>query len=134
MRMKNKDIIDAMTSITALSKEKLPIKLSWRIETARRAMTPFHEAATTAIDKIKMRKALRDSEGKFILATDEQGKKIPGTLVFDNKEVAEVNEEIKSLLEEEVNVENVTIKISDFPDTLEISPDSIRGLNTVLAE
>ena len=130
--MKNRDVIDVMSSISALSRDKLPIKLSWRIETARRALSPFHEAAVEAIDKIKMSKALKDPEGNYVLATDENGKKLPGTLVFDNKEVANVNNEIKALLDEIVDVENVTIKISDFPDTLEISPESIRGLNTVL--
>lgn len=134
MRITNRDVIDVMTSINALSKEKLPIKFSWRMETARRTLLPFYEAAVGAVDKIKMSRALRDPEGKFVLASDEKGNKLPGTLTFDAKEVPEVNKEIEALLNEEVDVENVTIKISDFPDTLEVSPESIRGLNTVIRE
>jgi hypothetical protein len=132
MRLKNRDVIDVVTAITALSKEQLPIRLSWRIETASRALSPFHLAAMEAIDKIKMSKALKDPEGNFVLATDEKGNKVPGTLVFDNKEVAEVNKVIHSLLDEEVEIDNVEIRISDFPDTLEVSPDSLSGLNTLL--
>jgi hypothetical protein len=132
MKMKNKDIIDVMTSLEAIRQEKLPIKFSWKIETTRRTLKPFHEAVTEAIDKIKTNKAIKDEKGKILVPLDDKGDPVPGTLLFDRKEIQEINDEIDALLNEEVEVLNVEIRLSDFPDALEMSPESISKLEKVI--
>lgn len=132
MKLKNKDIIETMDSLNLIGKEKFPIKLSWKIETARRVLEPLYESATEIIAKIKQSKALRNEDGSFIQAKDKDGNEVPNTLIFDNKDVESLNKEIINLLNEEVEVQNIIIKINDFPDDLELSPDTLHSLKSII--
>ena len=132
MKLKNKDVIEIMSSLNLMGKEKLPIKLSWKIETARRVLEPFYETATKIITEIKQEKALKNPDGSFISAKDKEGREIPNTLIFDNKDVELLNKEITEVLEQEIEVQNVIIKIDDFPDDVELSPDSLHSLKSII--
>jgi hypothetical protein len=134
MELKNRDIIDILKSLNTLAQERLPIKLSWRIETARRALEPFYETAIGAVEQAKFRRALKNDDGSFVLAKDAEGKGIPGTMVFDKNEVDDLNREIKSVLDETVEVSNINMNLSEFPDNLEVSAESIRGLDRIIKE
>lgn len=134
MELKNRDVIEIFNSLNTLARERLPIKLSWRIETSRRALDSFYETALAAVEQAKVRRALKNPDGSFILATGPDGKSVPGTMMFPREEVEELNKEINSVLDEVVEVSNIAIKLSEFPDNLEMSAESIKGLDKVVKD
>ena len=134
MELKNREVIDIFNTLNTLAKERLPIKLSWRIETSRRALEPFYETALAAVEQAKVRRALKNPDGSFVLAKGPDGNNIPGTMMFPREEVEDLNKEINSVLDETVEVSNITIKLSEFPDNLEISAESIKGLDKVVKD
>lgn len=134
MELKNREIIDIVNSLNTLARERLPIKLSWRIETARRGLTSFYETALAAVEQAKFRRALRNPDGSFVLAKDAGGNDVPGTMMFPRDQVEDLNKEINSVLDEKVEVSNISIKLSEFPDNLELSAESIKGLDQIIKE
>lgn len=133
MKIKNRDIIEILTTLNLMARQKLPIKLSWRIETSRNAIRPFAETALGMIDQIKKDKALRDPEGRLLMSKDERGNEIPETIMFDKGVIDEVNKEIESLLDEEVEISNVEFRLEDFPDSLELTANEVRTLSKIIA-
>jgi hypothetical protein len=132
MRIKNRDLIEILSTLNAMSKQKLPIKSSWKIETARNSIRPFVETAIAMIDQVKKERALKDPSGNILMSKDANGNDIPETLMFDKGVVEEVNKEIEALLDAEVELSNVEFKIEDFPDTIEISANEIRTLGKII--
>lgn len=132
MKIKNRDIIEILSTLNLMARQKLPVKMSWRIETARNAIRPFADTAIKMIDGIKREKAMKDLEGRLLMSKDEKGNDIPDTLVFDRGVIDEVNKEIESLLDEEVEISNVELKLEDFPDTLELTANEVRTLNKII--
>lgn len=133
MRIKNRDIIEILSTLNIMAKQKLPIKLSWKIETSRNAIIPFADTAIKMIDQIKKEKALKDSEGRILMSKDENGRDIPDTMMFDKSVVEELNKEIESLLDQEVEVDNVEFKLDDFPDSVELTANEVRNLNKIIS-
>lgn len=131
MKIKNRDIIEILSTLNLMARQKLPVKMSWRIETARNAIRPFADTAIKMIDEIKKEKAMKDLEGRLLMSKDDKGNDVPETLVFDRGVIDEVNKEIESLLEEEVEISNVELKLEDFPDTLELTANEVRTLNKI---
>lgn len=134
MELRNREVIDIVGSLNTLARERLPIKLSWRIETSRKALMPFYETAMAAVEQAKFRRALRNPDGSFVLAKGPQGDDIPGTMMFPREEIEDLNKEINSVLDEKVEVTNITIKLSEFPDNLEMSAESIKGLDQIIKD
>lgn len=134
MELKNREIIDIVNSLNGLARERLPIKLSWRIENSRRALQPFYETALAAVEQAKFRKALRNPDDTFVLAKDPAGNDVPGSLMFPRDQIDELNKEINSVLDEVVEVNNIALKLSEFPDNLEMSAESIRGLDQIIKD
>lgn len=132
MKIKNRDIIELLSTLNAMGKQKLPIKLSWKIETARNAIRPFAETAIQMIDQVKKDRALKDPNGNILMSKDANGNDIPETLMFDKGVVEEVNKEIEALLDAEVELSNVEFKIEDFPDTMELSANEVRTLGKII--
>lgn len=132
MKIKNRDIIELLSTLNAMGKQKLPIKLSWKIETARNAIRPFAETAIQMIDQVKKDRALRDPNGNILMSKDANGNDIPETLMFDKGVVEEVNKEIEALLDAEVELSNVEFKIEDFPETMELSANEVRTLGKII--
>lgn len=132
MKIKNRDIIELLSTLNAMGKQKLPIKLSWKIETARNTIRPFAETAIQMIDQVKKDRALKDPNGNILMSKDANGNDIPETLMFDKGVVEEVNKEIEALLDAEVELSNVEFKIEDFPDTMELSANEVRTLGKII--
>lgn len=122
MQLKNTQVLNAVRALTVLSQNKLPVKLSWRIATALRTLEPFAKAVEEPMKELQMKYAVRDDDGKFVEALDEKGTPVPNTLQIPADKVELLNKEVNDLLNEAVNVDNVTLRISDFPDSMEIEP------------
>lgn len=134
MELKNREIIEITNSLNGLAQERLPIKLSWRIETSRKALAPFYDTAIAAVEQAKFRRALKNPDGGFVLAKDANGQDIQGSMMFPREEVEDLNREINSVLDETVEVSNIAIKLSEFPDNLEMSAESIKGLDLIVKD
>lgn len=134
MKIKNRDIIEILSTLNLMARQKLPIKLSWKIETARNAIKPFAETALEMIDQVKKERALRDPEGNILMSKDANGNDIPETLMFEKGVVEEVNREIESLLDAEVELSNVEFRLEDFPDSLELTANEVRAIGKILHE
>jgi hypothetical protein len=132
MKIKNSNIIEILSTLNLLAGQKLPIKLSWRIETARNAIRPFAETAIKIVDQIKQDNAIKDSEGRPLMSKDKNGNDIPNTLLFDKDVLESLNRDIESVLNAEVEVENVEFKFEDFPDSLELTANEIRSLSKII--
>lgn len=134
MKLRNEQILNVFAGLNALGNEKFSAKLAWKISTARGALTPFVESLEKTMNDVRLKYAIRDEEGKVLSALDENGNAVQGTMQVSKEELPVLNNELLDLLSVETEVENVTLSISDFPDTLEISPNALESLRPILVD
>lgn len=133
MRLTNQQLLESFQALQQLSNEKFSAKLAWKIQTARVTLQPFMETLNKSLDEIRMRYAVRDEEGNVVPGKDKEGNDLPGTLQIPTDKIEEANKELRELLAQEVEVsQNVQLSISDFPDTFEISANTLNGLQAIL--
>lgn len=134
MRLKTKEIIEILNSVESLAKEKLPIKLAWRLEKLRKGLLPIFEEYTELIELIKKEKALKNADGSFVMAKTELGGDFSTQMVFDSRDISVLDSQINLLLEEEKELnDNLLIKIHEFPE-VEIPLEFVQGLDKILIE
>jgi hypothetical protein len=134
MQLTNLQVFNVSQGLTALGQQKLPIKLAWKITTAVRALAAFATAADESLKEIRTKYALKDADGNLVPSVDEHGKQVPDSLQIPNDKIAMANKEINELLEQVVEVHNVTIKLSHFPDNCELEPSILIALSSILEE
>jgi hypothetical protein len=132
MQLTNLQVLNALQGLNALGQQKLPIKLAWKITTAVRALETFAKAVDEPMKEIRTKYAIKDADGNFVPAVDENGKELPDSLQIPNDKVAIVNKELNELLDQVVEVHNVTIKLSHFPDNCELEPAVLNALSAIL--
>jgi len=133
MRLKNKDIIEILNSIGLLSKNKLKVRLAWKLESVRRALTPAADSYNSKVNYLKDARAIKNEQGKIVPSKDENGNDIPNTMIFDKKVVGQLNSEINMILEDESEVEFNPISASEFGD-MEVPQLIIKGLFKAMTE
>lgn len=134
MKLLNQDILNVFSGLNALSNEKFTAKLAWKIQTARVSLQPFAESVASAMDDVRRKFGLKDANGNFIPAKNDQGEDIPDTMQVAQQDVETLNNELLELLNVETEVTNVQLSISDFPDTFEISPNTLAALQPILQD
>lgn len=134
MKLTNLQLLNALQGFSTLSQKKLPIKLAWKVTTAIRSLDEFAKAADESMKEIRLKYATKDDAGNPIPAKDDNGLPLENTVQIPNEKVAIVNAEVKELLEQEVEVHNVTLKLSDFPESLELEPAVLNSLMTLLED
>jgi hypothetical protein len=132
MKLRNEQILNVFTGLNSLGNEKFAAKLAWKISTARGALTPFVESLEKTMVEVRAKYAVKDEEGKIVPAVGENGLPIEGTMQVAKENVILLNQELTELLSIETEVENVSLSINDFPDTLEISPNALAALQPIL--
>lgn len=132
MKLRNEQILNVFSGLNSLGNEKFSAKLAWKISTARGALTPFVESLEKAMSELRLKYAIRNEDGDVIPAVDEEGKSVEGTIQVSRENIPILNKELAELLGVETEVENVTLSINDFPDTLEISPNALAALQPIL--
>ena len=133
MRLKTKEIIEILNSIESLAKEKLPIKLAWKMEKLRKELLPIFEEYTELIELIKKEKALKNADGSFVMTKTELGE-FSTQMVFDSRDIIELDSQINLLLEEEKDLNsNFLIKIHEFPG-VEVPLECVQGLDKIFVE
>jgi hypothetical protein len=134
MQLTNLQAMTALQALTALSREKLPIRLAWKVNIASKALEPFAKAIDEPMSEIRTRYAVRDETGDFVLAQDAEGNPMPNTVQIPNDKIAVVNAELEELMAQTVDVHNVEFKLSEFPDTLELQPNVLNGLMPLIRD
>ena len=134
MQITNMQVLNAVQALNALSQQKMPIRLGWRITTAIRSLEPFAAAVDEPMKEIRTRHAIQDELGQYIEAVDADGKNVPNTMQIPNDKIAVVNKEMEELLQQTVEVHNVHFKLSEFPETLELEPAILAGMAVLITE
>jgi hypothetical protein len=134
MQLTNLQVMNALQALTTLSREKLPIKLAWKVNIANKALEPFAKAVDEPMSEIRTRYAVRDENGDFVPAQDAEGNPMPNTVQIPNDKIAVVNTEMEELMAQTVDVHNVEFKLSEFPDTLELQPNVLNGLMPLIRD
>lgn len=132
MKLRNEQILNVFAGLNSLGNEKFSAKLAWKISTARGALTPFAESLEKAMSELRLKYAVKDDTGNVIPAVDGDGKSVEGTIQVSRENIPVLNKELTELLSVEVDVENVSLSINDFPDTWEISPNTLATLQPIL--
>jgi len=132
MKLRNEQILNVFAGLNVLGNEKFSAKLAWKISTARAALTPFVESLEKTMSELRLKYAIRDEEGNVVPAVNEEGKSLEGTMQVSRENVPVLNKELTDLLSVETDVDNVSLSINDFPETLEISPNALAALQPIL--
>lgn len=134
MKLRNEQILNVFAGLNALGNEKFAAKLAWKISTARGALTPFVESLEKTMTDVRMKYAVRDDNGKPLPSVDENGNEIPNTIQITKDDIQVLNKELFDLLNIVTDVENVALSINDFPETFEISPNTLEALRPILQD
>lgn len=132
MQLTNKQVTDAYHGLTMLSNQKVQIKLAWKITTAIRSLTPFATKVGEVMEEIQKKYALKNADGTVVLGLDEKGNSVPNTMQIPPTSISQLNTEITDFLNQLVEVHNVQIKTSDFPDDISIEPAVLTSLSSIL--
>lgn len=132
MKLKNQEILNVFAGLNALANEKFSTKLAWKISTTRRILTPFVESLESSMSELRLKYAIKDENGVVVPAFNEEGNPVEGTIQVAKENIPILNTELNELLSVEIQVENVSLSINDFPETFEISPNTLAALQPIL--
>jgi hypothetical protein len=134
MQLMNLEVLNVIQALSTLGQQKLPIKLAWKVTTAVRTLEPFAKAVDEPMKEIRLKYALRDQLDQLVEAVNEKGESIPNTIQIPNDKIQLVNQEMNELLTQTVEVSNVSIRLSDFPETIELEPAVLTALLPIVKE
>jgi hypothetical protein len=134
MQLTNLQVLNALQALNVLGQEKLPIKLAWKVTTAIRSLEPFAKAVDEPMKTIRTKHAIQDEEGNFIPAVDSDGNSIPDTVQIPRDKLEAVNKEMDELLNQTIEVQNASLKLSDFPESTQLSPAILHALTPLIKD
>lgn len=134
MELTNLQVQEVLGALRAIGQQKFPAKFAWKLQTARKSLEAPAQTLVEAIQEIQQKYAERDKEGKLVEGTNEKGETVPGSIKIPAEKIAEANKELEELLQEKVKVENVQLKVSDFPESAEVTVDMLSALAPIMAE
>lgn len=134
MKLTNMQVQEVLSGIRALGNEKMPAKLAWKIQTARKSLEPFVETLTASIQEIQQKYATRDEKGELVPAKDIEGRDLPGTIQIVPEKLPAANKELEELLAQKVEVTNVSLSIADFPETLTVTADMMAAMSPIITD
>jgi hypothetical protein len=134
MQLTNLQVLNALQALNVLGQEKLPIKLAWKVTTAIRSLEPFAKAVDEPMKDIRMKYAIKDQLDNYIEAVDDTGNAIPNTIQIPNDKIAIVNKEMDELLNQTIEVQNASLKLSDFPESTQLSPAILHALTPLIKD
>lgn len=134
MTLTNAQVLQVLQSLQTLGNNKLPVKLSWKITTAKKTLDGFAKAIEEGIQEIREKYAVKNEDGTFAEAVDENGNNVPNTMQITQENIEKFNQDLNDVLSITVVVLNVELSMADFPDTLEIEPIVLESLSPILIE
>jgi hypothetical protein len=133
MKLTNQQILDVFAGLNQLSNEKFAAKLAWKIQMARTTLQPLVESLDKMLAETRQKYAVKDNLGQIVPAKDKDGNDIENTMQIAPENIKAANEELSGLMLTEVEVSNVSLSLSDFPDSLEISPNTLAALSPIIS-
>lgn len=131
MKILNSELIDIYIGLNFLAKEKLPIMLSYQIESIRSYLENYAKTVDAMVLEIKKRHAVVDPiSGDFVRAKSENGGIITNSLVLEDPE--EANKEINEFMIQELEIPNVYLKLSEFPSNFLIPADVLKLIKRIV--
>ena len=134
MKLTNLEVLNVLGALSSVSKHKLPIKLAWKVTTAVRSLEPFAKEVQEPMKEIRLKYATRDHLDNLVEARDKEGNPIPNTITVPNDKIELLNQELDELLSQTVEVSNVGLKLSDFPESMELEPTALLALTPILKD
>jgi hypothetical protein len=134
MELTNQQVQDALAVLRSMGQQKYPAKFAWKLQTARKQLEPFSETLIEHLQEIQQKYAERDEDGNVVPGKNEKGEPVPGTITIPPADLDAANKELEELLRETVTVENVKLRIFDFPDAVEVTPDMLSALAPIMAD
>lgn len=132
MKLTNGQIMDIFQALNDLSEEKFSAKLAWKIQISRSTLQPIVEPLFKMVNEVQMRHALRDHLGQLIPAKREDGTDIENSFKISPEHFPAVNAEIMELMNVQTEVSNVSLSLSDFPETFKISANAMAALSPIM--
>lgn len=132
MKLTNGQIMDIFQALNDLSEEKFSAKLAWKIQISRSTLQPIVEPLFKMVNEVQMRHALRDHLGQLIPAKREDGTDIENSFKISPEHFPAVNAEILDLMSVQTEVANVSLSLSDFPETFKISANAMAALSPIM--
>ena len=131
MKITNTELLSVYLGLNILGKEKLPIMLSYQIESIRNYLEQYAKTVDNMVLEIKKKYAAVDPlTGDFVNAKSEQGEILPNTLILENAQ--EANKEINEFLIQELEIPDVYLKLSEFPGSFSISADTLKLVKRII--
>ena len=124
MKMSNRDLVGVSAALGALRTQKMPPKLAWKMVIIRSTLEPFSKAFDDQVDVLRKNWAEKDADGNPIVVALDNGQE---SYRIPEESVEEANDELESLFDQTFEVDNVELKISDFPESMELTPE-VMGL------
>jgi len=134
MNLTNEQIYGVVNGLSLLSDERLPARTAWKILTAKTTLTPFFESLQKTLDEARMRHAVRDEDGNLVPGLDTNGNPVQGTIQINPDSISALNQEIRDLLNVQVEVSNVSLSMNDLPESLEIAANALAALQPILVD
>jgi len=133
MKLTNQQMLDVFAGLNQLSNEKFAAKLAWKIQMARTTLQPLVESLDKMLAETRQKYAVKDNLGQIVPAKDKDGNDIENTMQIAPENIKAANDELSGLMLTEVEVSNVSLSLSDFPDSLEISPNTLAALSPIIS-
>ena len=133
MKLTNQQMLNVFAGLNELSNEKFAAKLAWKIQMARTTLQPLVESLDKLLAETRQKYAVKDNLGQIVPAKDKDGNDIENTMQIAPENIKAANDELSGLMMTEVEVSNVSLSLSDFPDSLEISPNTLSALAPIIS-
>jgi predicted nucleic acid-binding Zn-ribbon protein len=133
MKLTNQQMLDVFAGLNQLSNEKFAAKLAWKIQMARTTLQPLVESLDKMLTETRQKYAIKDNLGQIVPAKDKDGNDIENTMQIAPENIKAANDELSGLMLTEVELSNVSLSLSDFPDSLEISPNTLAALSPIIS-
>jgi hypothetical protein len=132
MKLTNGQIMDIFAALNELAEEKFSAKLAWKIQMARTSLQPIVEPLYKMVNDVQMKHAIRDHLGQLIPAKREDGTDIENSFKIAPEYFASVTAEVGELMSVSTEVNNVSISLSDFPESFKISANTMAALSPIM--
>ena len=133
MKLTNQQMLDVFAGLNQLSNEKFAAKLAWKIQMARTTLQPLVESLDKMLTETRQKYAIKDESGNIIPAKDKDGNDIENTMQIAPENIKAANDELSGLMLTEVELSNVSLSLADFPDSFEISPNTLAALAPIIS-
>lgn len=134
MLLQNEQVNKIVIALRYIESSKMPIGLAWKVKMALQTFEPIAAAYSALATTIRDKYVLRRENGDIVLGTDEHGKDVPGTFQVPIEVSEAFQVEMKELGSQATSfvVENFQLKVSEFPESFEISPVLLNYLTPIL--